>query len=110
MGKEVKTRTFRISDELKPYVEQVMHRDRIPYRFVNNGIETKLSGNAFHIVIEDALCEKQRGDSRNIPVYSYRTVMNSDKFKRLRRMNRVNSFRILAKDRAKYNRRIEGRK
>lgn len=111
MEKEVKKRTFKISEGLKPYIEQVMLRDRISYRFIqDNRIETNLSGNAFHIVVEDALCEKQRGDSRNIPVYSYRTVMNSEKFRRLRRINRMNSFRILSKDSAKYNRRIEGRR
>ena len=89
MEMKEKIRAFNVSDGIKPYLERVMQRDCIPYRFKeNNVIETPLSGNAFHIVIEDALCEKQRGDIRDIPVYSYRTITNPKKFKRLREINR----------------------
>lgn len=102
-------RAFNVSEGIKPYLERVMQRDRIPYAFrENNMIETTLSGNAFHIAIEDALCEMERGDSRDIPVYSFRTITNPKKFRRLREINKMNSFKILSKDRAKYNRRIEG--
>lgn len=109
MEMKERVRAFNVSEGIKPYLERVMQRDRIPYRFTeNNIIETCISGNAFHIAVEDALCEKERGDVRDIPVYSYRTITNPRKFKRLREINKMNSFKILSKDRNKYNRRIEG--
>lgn len=98
-------RAFNVSREMKEYVEQVLKRDDIPYQFTESGnsVTVPLSGNRFHIVVEDALCEKQRHDcSPHIPVYSYRTLMNRDKLNRLRTINKTNGFIILRKDRRRY--------
>lgn len=104
---EKNTRRFKISSRLKPFIELVMKRDNIPYRILQENneffVETQLSGNQFHIVVEDALCEKERGNIFDIPVYSYRTLMNPSKFLRLRILNQQNGFKILSRDIKKYN-------
>lgn len=98
-------RMFKVSKEMREYVEKVLNRDGIPYQFDDEGTSVKVpvSGNRFHIVVEDALCEKQRHDcSPHIPVYSYHTLMNQNKLKRLRTINKTNGFIILKKDRRRY--------
>lgn len=98
-------RMFKVSKEMREYVEQVLKRDKIPYQFDNEGtsVIVPVSGNRFHIVVEDALCEKQRHDcSPHIPVYSYRTLMNQNKLNKLRTINKTRGFIVLRKDRRRY--------
>lgn len=89
-------REYKVSEKMLPYVVQVLNRDDIPYEIGSSTIKVPLSGNKFHIVIEDAACELERID---IPVYSMRTILNKKKFKRLRQFNNCNAFHVLQKDR-----------
>ena len=84
-----------VSDEMLPYVLAVLERDNIFYRVDKNQVTVPLSGNQFHIVVEDAACEKER---RYIPVYSFRTLQNKEKFARLRRLNKTPAFHLLKRD------------
>lgn len=88
-------REYKVSAEMLPYVVKVLNRDSISYEIGNNTIKVPLSGNKFHIVVEDAACELERKD---IPVYSMRTIMNKKKFKRLRQLNNCNAFHVLQRD------------
>jgi hypothetical protein len=58
-----------------------------------------VSNRAFKVVLEDAMCELERySRPSNIPVYSYRTITNPEKFKRLKRLNNRKGYYILKKD------------
>jgi hypothetical protein len=94
-------RTFNISDTMRPYVIQVLERDNIPYSLQQLTITVPLTGNKFRVVMEDALCEKQR-DGSVLPVYSFRTLQNPQKFNRLRELNNKKGFYILERDRKKF--------
>lgn len=104
-------REFRLSGALKEYMEQVLARDNVPYSVSlepdeegKYKIKVPLSARQFHIAVEDSMCELQRNRVRanRIPVYSFRTIKNAEKFARLRKLNGTNCFRILEKDRIRF--------
>ncbi|MCD8110010.1 MAG: hypothetical protein LUE14_07915 [Clostridiales bacterium] len=100
------TRRFTVSDFLLPYVIKVLERDDVPFVVVGDGengkqqVEVPLSGNQFHIVVEDARCEVQREKTNpEIPVYSYRTLIKDGaKWRRLVKINGKHGFHILRSD------------
>lgn len=92
-----------VSKKMKPYVQFVMERDKIPFEFSTNKKGYVLSFNGsnkdFTEVLEDALCEKQREESNStIPVYSYNTLKNEKKRNRLMKLNRRKGFVVLRSD------------
>ena len=97
----------KVSRVMCPYVKEVLKRDCIPYTVskTENGylFDMPLKNKEFTVVLEDALCEKQRDTTIcRIPVYSVRTYKNKPKFERLRKLNGNNGFRILYQDRKEY--------
>ena len=97
--KEVKT-----SKAMMPYIIAVLQRDHIPFE-IRPGEKIFLpetSNRGFTIVLEDALCEKQRENTQNkLPVYSYRTIRNPKKLERLRKLNGRRGFHYLKQDKEK---------
>lgn len=92
-------RQFKVSEGMLPYVLTVLERDKISYVVDDGWITVPLSGNQFHIIVEDAACEKER---RFIPVYSYRTLRDKEKFARLRELNKTPAFHLLQKDESRF--------
>lgn len=88
-------REYKISKKMLPYVTQVLERDIISYQIGEDTIQVPLSGNKFHIIVEDAACEMERKD---IPVYSLRTILNQKKFRSMMHMNECGAFHVLQKD------------
>lgn len=91
-----------VSDVMRPYIEQVLHRDGIPYSVNGRDGQDRwlfslpLKGKEFTVVLEDALCEKQRASTiSQLPVYSLRTFHDAEKFKRLAGINGTSAFHIL---------------
>ncbi|MGF7010570.1 hypothetical protein M2146_001094 [Lachnospiraceae bacterium PF1-22] len=96
--REATFRTYKISKELKPFLVKVLERDQVPFSFPYEGAEevsVALTGNQFHIAVEDAICEKERS---YIPVYSLRTIRNQKKLRRLVALNGTGAFIPLKKD------------
>lgn len=96
-----------VSMVMKPYVSFVLKRDHIPYQCEPDKENYKfwipISNRRFTEVLEDALCEKQRRETwSKTPVYSLRTLRNSQKMKRLIHLNGRKGFRILRQDKEKY--------
>ena len=61
--------------------------------------ETDIDPEMVDILLEDALCEEQRGDSM-IPVYSYRVISNPELLEEYRaRNNGMRAFHVLKRDR-----------
>ena len=93
----------KISSVMEPYIRNVLERDKIPYRSTvkNDGFVfyMPLTNRQFTEVLEDALCEKQRSESKSrIPVYSARTLLNREKRSRLMNLNGKQCFHILRAD------------
>lgn len=98
MKKEYRRR--KVSSAMKKYVEFVLCRDMIPYRYEEKDdyyyFYVASSNKRFTEVVEDALCEKQREEGgMDIPVYSFQTTENEAKMKRLRILNKTNSYMLL---------------
>ena len=93
----------KVSRVMCPYVKEVLRRDCIPYTVTKTDegylFDIPLKNKEFTVVLEDALCEKQRDKTMcRIPVYSLRTYKNKKKFERLRKLNGKKGFRILNQD------------
>ena len=53
-----KDRLFKVSKELRPYLEKVLERDNVNYCYRKDKIKVPLSSNNFHKKILRAKCEK----------------------------------------------------
>ena len=100
----METRKRKSSEVMLPYIISVLKRDEIPYE-VEKGciISAPISNRGFTEILEDALCEKQRDETEcKIPVYSYRTIRNPEKFSRLKKLNGKKGFHVLQQDIPKF--------
>lgn len=99
-------RRFKVSKEMTPYLERVFRRDGIKYLLEfgsENYFSVELSGNKFHVFMEDALCEKEFDEiGLGIPVVSHRTFLNKKKLDRLLKLAGRKSFFILKKDERRF--------
>lgn len=97
-------REVNVSNVMLPHVQKVLIRDRIPYQIIKQEETVRLllpetSNRGFTVILEDALCEKQREETESkIPVYSYRTLRNLEKRNRLMNLNGMKAFHILRQD------------
>ena len=102
-------REVNVSSVMLPHVQTVLVRDHISYQIkqecISKGEESvrlllpETSNREFTVILEDALCEKQREETQSkIPVYSYRTLRNLEKRNRLMSLNGMKSFHILRQD------------
>lgn len=88
----------------KKYLIIVLKRDLIPYEFFEvdgrQYVSVPLSCRQYRVMLEDAECECERARHQsNIPIYSFRTLMNQKKFHRLCQINKAyHGFGILSKD------------
>ena len=79
-------------------------RDITEYEFIKSDVNlyiwTSLSCRQYRVMLEDAECEYERSLHRsNTPIYSFRTLMNPEKFQRLKLLNAAyHGFGILSKD------------
>lgn len=113
-------RTFRVSDEMFPWLQNIFVRDKINYsvEIVGNQkhVVVDLSGMKFREKMEDAMCERQMTiklglgpdqvfdsthKSVGIPVYSAQTLCSEKKNKRLMRYYGHAAYQILEKDKRK---------
>lgn len=105
----INMREVNVSNVMLPHVQKVLVRDHISYQIkqecVSKGEESvrlllpETSNREFTVILEDALCEKQREETQSkIPVYSYRTLRNLKKRNRLMSLNGMKSFHILRQD------------
>ena len=106
-GVKMETRSYLINQELLPFYKKVCKRDEIDYHIIcKDGtffLNAAISNRQFRILREDAVCEKEcEASQTKIPVYSYRTLKNPNKFKRLRKVNGRTTFRIMEKDLERY--------
>lgn len=100
-------RRRKVSSAMKPYIAYVLERDKIPYQTKEMSgfwlFQMDITNRRFTEVLEDALCEKQRNKYiSRIPVYSFRTLMNSEKLERLMKLNQRRGYHILKQDELKY--------
>lgn len=98
-------KSAKVSDVMWPYVHKVLERDgysNMSFKSTNDGIILEVEGMSnrrFSEVVEDAKCEKQKHEqSSGIPVYSYRTLKNKRKRKRLFALNGKRGFHVLRQD------------
>ena len=97
-------KTVNISEVMLPHLCKVLERDEIPYQEIRKEDQIQLylpetSNRGFTVILEDALCEKQRDETKSkIPVYSYRTLKNREKRNRLMSINGKKGFHILRQD------------
>lgn len=93
-----------VSPVMYPYVVNVLKRDHINHTFQKDSDRNcyylkGVSKKQFTVILEDALCEKQRNQTiSKIPVYSYRTLKDKKKRNRLMALNRRKGFHILKAD------------
>lgn len=97
----------KVSSVMEPYIKFVLKRDHIPAHSWKEGdhyiFAMNISSRRFTEVLEDALCEKQREKYlSNTPVYSYRTLKNPEKLRRLMELNNRRGYHILKCDEKKY--------
>lgn len=102
-------RIRKVSTELTPLVEWVLKRDEFRYTLRDMGGYTEfriedISSRRFNNVIEDAKCEKERreGPTPEIPVLSYRALMNPEREARLLKLYGADCCVPYSKDEAKY--------
>lgn len=79
---------FKISQELKPFIERVLTRRKIKYQIlvdIEDGsecCEAEISGNQFHKVIKRAICEKHEDEiikrAGGVRPNSYAVMMMSE--------------------------------
>ncbi len=80
-------RKLNIDLPLMRYAAMVLKRDGIPFEEHNDGtLMAAVTEEEEEILIEDAMCEEQRiRENPEIPVYSWHTVCNEEKFHRLQK-------------------------
>ncbi|MBE5924781.1 MAG: hypothetical protein E7271_10035 [Lachnospiraceae bacterium] len=99
---------YRIYENKLKYFEFVCHREQVPYElYPNEGmnyrkISMDISRSKFEEILDDIDCEIQRENSKHpeIPVISFRTMMQPKKFQRLVAGRGV--FRPLSRDKEKF--------
>ena len=96
---------YRVKKEIAPHLIFVLERDKVPYQYYCPEGETHFlflvdaNSRYFKILMEDAYCEEQRHRHVScIPVYSARTLRNTDKLKRLKKLNGKTGFVLLRRD------------
>lgn len=100
----MKMKKYFVPDGKKNFLTTVLNRDEIDYDFMEiDGrlyIWTPLSCRQYRVMLEDAECEYERSlHKSNTPIYSFRTLMNPEKFQRLKLLNAAyHGFGILSKD------------
>lgn len=100
-------KTVNISEVMLPHLCKVLERDEIPYQEIRKEDQIQLylpetSNRGFTVILEDALCEKQRDETNSkVPVYSYRTLKNKEKLHRLQALNGKKGFHVLKQDMGK---------
>lgn len=103
VGKGEKMKKRKTSTFMKPYLEAVLQRERLPYTFVEEGgnlyVESDISSNRFTDIMKDALClsEMEQSKSKRL-VISEKTLRNSKKRKALMKMQGRKSYTILRSD------------
>lgn len=102
-------RARKVSTDLTPLVEWVLERDGFVYSDENKGAYTEfwiedISSRRFNDVIEDAKCEKERRESLTpeIPVLSYRALMNPEREARLLKLYGADCCVPYSKDVGRY--------
>ncbi len=102
-------RIRKVSTELTPLVEWVLERDGFSYVSHDMGSYTEfqitdISSRRFNDVIEDAKCEKERRESLtpDIPVLSYRAMMNPEREARLLKLYGADCCTLYSKDTERY--------
>ncbi len=102
-------RVRKVSAELTPLVEWVLERDGFFYSSEDKGGYTEfrisdISSRRFNDVIEDAKCEKERreGPTPEIPVLSYRALMNPEREARLLKLYNADCCVPYSKDVDRY--------
>ena len=93
-----------VPEGMKDFLSIVFKRDFIPYLFFEvderQYVSVPLSCRQYRVMLEDAECERERSMHRsNVPIYSFRTLMNQKKFHRLRQLNKeYHGFGVLSRD------------
>ena len=102
-------RVRKVSKGLAPFVEWVLERDGILYSSQDQGDYTEfqlegISSRRFNNVVEDAKCEKERreGLTPEIPVLSYRAMMNPEREARLLKLYGADCCTVYSKDAERY--------
>ncbi|MCD8110012.1 MAG: hypothetical protein LUE14_07925 [Clostridiales bacterium] len=98
---------YEVPRDMMTYLEIVLKRDAVEYKKEETNGKTFVLSDVgeeeFEILLEDAECEAQRATyETGIPVYSYRTLTNPEKWRRLRKLNGMNGCHILKRDERKY--------
>ncbi len=101
MAKTIKKKK-KVRNTLLPFFEKVLKNKRIKYKILESDneftfVETKLSGNAFHRMIEKAMCEKQK-QGKNKNIISFKEWLENPW--------EYGSFQILKKDTEKFTKSI----
>ena len=77
-------KTRKVSKIMAPYLRKELDHRKIKYKFTPGDpgiIETELSNKQFHEIMENALCVKQRVESRSkLPVLSLGMITNDRRF------------------------------
>lgn len=91
-----------VKKEMAGYMKKTLERmekefKQYPEEYIK--FEADIDPEMIDILLEDALCEEQRGDSM-IPVYSYRVISNPELLEEYRaRNNGMKAFHVLKRDR-----------
>lgn len=94
-----------VSKAMCPYIQLVLARDGIPYRYREKEsgdyvFFVACSNRRFTEAVEDAECEAQRaGTKHHTPVYSLRTLKNPEKRNMLMEINNIRAYQVLDRDR-----------
>ncbi len=100
----MKMKKYFVPNGKKDFLTTVLDRDKIDHDFTEiDGrlyVWVSLSCRQYRVMLEDAECEYERSlHGSNVPVYSFRTLMNPKKFQRLKLLNSdYHGFGILSKD------------
>ncbi len=95
---------YSVSNRMLPYFEKICRRDKLSFISVGQNeygvcVRMNVPNRRFKEVIEDCMCEIEKETYRsNIPVYSLRTLKDSNKLRNLMKINGKRSFHILKKD------------
>ena len=93
----------KVSEILQVYLDKVLDRDSVPHYFLDGRMYTELPSRKFAVYIEDAICEMERDATYSkAPVYSFRTLCNTEKLQRLKGINNNDVFHILKSDTEKF--------
>lgn len=59
-------KTFKVNEDLRPYIEKVLERKKIPFLARPNTFKVGCTGRQFHLAVTRARCEK-RNKEENLP-------------------------------------------